>query len=272
MAWTTTTFTAGGDTALLWRNPLVSSGPLLIYCHGVGGDQTEFGLADYAGLRSWLHDQGWAALEANGGGPGWGNQTQRDTYRAAYDVVAADYEVTDVIVFGRSMGGIIGSWLHLYDPAISAKSKGLILCGAVQDLGWAYDATFATSIRAAYGTSDRTSTMTAVAGHNPIDFPAGDYAGSSILFQAGDADTIVSGADNVLAQHTRVSGQLAFDVVDVEPGGDHYTVRTRTTVHTEFIHHVAPRPLAPGVYRRRSNSLRCVVGEDGLLYPLTEAV
>lgn len=274
MTWATTTVTpTGGDATRVWRDPAVTSGPLLVYCHGVGGSETEFGIADYAAFRTWLDTRGWTAVEANAGGPGWGNDTQRACYRAAVEHVQTLQTVTDIVVFGRSMGGIIGTWLHLHDPVIAPLSRGLIACASVQDIGWAYDNGFGGSLRAAHGTGSRSTTLDATIGRDPIRMPATDYAGTSVLWQYGTADTVVDPLANVIAQRDRVAPGLTLSVTDEEVGGDHYTVRTRTSAYTSFLNTLFPPPVVEdGVYRRSRIGGRFVVGDDGLLYPLTEAV
>jgi len=252
MVYAVETFTtAGGDAARFGKPATATGGPLLVYCHGLGGDETEFSLADYDALRSWMLSNGWAWVEANGTGPGWGNDAQRAAYRAAYDHVTAGYAVTDVVLFGRSHGGIVSSWLYLYDTAIAPKAKGLILCAGVQDLIWGYDSGgFSTTIKTAYGTTSRPATVTAVTGHNPIGFPAADYAGKAVLFQYGDADTVVDPSANVLAQQARVASVLTVNQTDVAPGGDHYVPRARVAAHTAFLQTVAtPPPTPEGIYR-----------------------
>ena len=251
MALTASTFTAGGEAARLWRNPSVSSGPLLVYCHGVGGSETEFGHADYTALRAWLDTHGWSVVESNAGGAGWGNDAQRAAYRAAVDHVDTLHDVTHIVVFARSMGGIVGSWLHLYDESIAPRSRGLILCSSVQDVMWAYDNNFHATIRTAYGVTNRTDALAATAGRSPIEFPAADYTGARALWQTGDADTIVDPLFNVIANRDRVQAGLALSVTDIDPGGDHYTPRARVDAHTAFLTAVTPPPpIAGGVFRR----------------------
>lgn len=276
MAWTVTTFTPdGGDASRFGKVAGATGGPLLIYCHGVGGSETEFSIGDYSGLRAWMHDNEWAWMEALATGPGWGNQAQRDCYRAAFDHVTGIYDVTDVVVFGRSMGGLVASWLYLYDAAIAPAAKGLILCSAVQDIMDTYDGTsgtssFRTSIRAAYGTTDKATTQAAIVGHNPVDFPAGDYAGKAVLFQSGTEDDIVNPAENVQEQQGRVEGQLAVNASDYVPG-DHYVTRPRWSQHVSFMTTVVP-PDPPPSGDMYVTVERYLYGGDGRFFEVATAI
>ena len=245
-----TTFTTpGGDTSRVGIPDRIAPGgtvKLLIYCHGVGGNHAEFALADYNNLRSWMNLNGWAFLESNAQGPTWGNDTARAYYRAAFDHVDARYDVTDVVLFGRSMGGIVSSWLYLNDTAISPLARGLILCSAVQDMEWAYDfstsaSVFRTQMQTAYGTTNRATTFAAITNHNPIGFSPATYTGKKVLFQSGTEDGIVAHTTNVAAQQARVASVLAVNGSDYLPG-DHYVTRPRWAEHSAFMASAIPPP------------------------------
>jgi len=276
MVWEINTFTpSGGDASRFGKVAGRSSGPMLLYCHGVGGNENEFSISDYANLRSWMHDNGWAWAEALATGPGWGNQAQRNCYSATVEYIGNSYDITDIVIFGRSMGGLVASWLYLYSSIVDL-CRGLILCSSVQDIMDMYDGTsgtssFRTSIRNAYGTVDKATTVAAIAGHNPIDFPSEDYTGKAILFQTGTEDDIVNPVENVQKQNTRVSTFLSLNVIDYI-AGDHYITRPRWEQHSAFMDSVILPPEPPSDLNVYRTSQRYFYSIDGKYFPVGSSV
>lgn len=219
------TFTPpGGDTSRLGRPADRSAGPLLVYCHGVSGDETEFSLAAYDDLRDWLIRNGWAWLEVNASGPGWGNDTQRACYRAAYDYALTLWAPSHVVIFGRSMGGLVASWLYTADPVLS-QADGLILCSAVQD---------ADAMRGIYGTSIDAAHPNGTTDRSPLTWTPDLYDGRRVLWQNATDDEIVPAPAHGFAQRDRVAHRLALSVVDTAPG-DHASTRSRSAAQEAFL-------------------------------------
>lgn len=214
----------GGDASRLGRPAGRDSGPLLVYCHGVSGNEQEFSLPAYDDLRAWMNSNGWAWLEVNAGGPGWGNDTQCTAYRAAYDHALTMWQPTSVVIFGRSMGGVVASWLYLCDPVLS-QADGLILCSAVQDID---------AMRGIYGASIDAALPDGESGRSPLRWDRELYDGRRVLWQNALDDTIVPPAAHGFAQRDRVASRLATSVVDTATG-DHASTRSRSRAQIAFL-------------------------------------
>lgn len=228
--YTVTTFTAAGATyQSRMAVPDTLDGeqgiPLLLYCHGAGGNHTELTAGSNLTLiRNAFLDAGWALLEADAGGPHWGNDTSRDEYRRAFIHARATISVGPVVCMGRSMGGIPASYAATQDPVISPHVRGLLLNSAVQSLAYqyGYHSTHKSAIRTAYGFSDDADFDTATAGHDPLgDYDADVYAGLWVAWWAGDADDVVPYDQNSEAMHAKVSPTARRTGFTLVAGADH---------------------------------------------------
>lgn len=196
----------------------------VLYAHGSGGAYNQFEtLSAWTGLRNALIDAGAGWIESTGGGTrSWGNPDAQAAYEAAYTRVAAVLDLGDVVILGRSMGGLVAAWLYTQSSVVPAV--GLIVNSGVQDVVAYYDGTSPesqASILTAWGAADRAALVTASATDNPVNYPASDWAGLNVMQLVGTADTTVPRADHGDAMRTVYAGQPAIDLLDVRTGGDH---------------------------------------------------
>lgn len=200
--------------------------PLMVYCHGAGGAYDQFAsLAAWRSTRDWLIDNGWAWVESDGGGPtSWGNTAARQSYRDATEWAMEHLDVSDIVVLGRSMGGIVSYWTYLYDPIVSPKATGLIVNAGTTDLYQRVRLKAPGAIFDAYGVSNLEAFDTASQGHDPMTFPTSDWEGKSVLQVCGTADTSVPpdvhGQAWLQKYGESLNGNAALDLVQ---GGDHGT-------------------------------------------------
>lgn len=227
-SYTVHTATVAGGGATYWGVPDASTGPVpaVLYCHGAAGAANQFAtLAAWTGLRDWLIDNGWIWIEGAGGGSQpWGNQASQDAYDASFDHVDALLDIDYVVVLGRSMGGAVGARLYVDRRVGDARWVGFISNSGVQDLVWAYDwdgGRWTAAFNSAWGVSSKPQFEAAVAGLNPIDGPATEWAGAKVIQLWGDADDTVPPADNAIAMRAMYAGQPTVDGFDVRAGGDH---------------------------------------------------
>jgi predicted esterase len=198
--------------------------PTILYAHGSGGSNNQFEtLSAWAGLRNWLMDNGWAWIEGSGGGAtSWGNAAARLAYDTAYTHVAGILDIGPVVPLGRSMGGVVAQYLFTESPTVEPVSIGCIINSGVQSLAAWYEAGIAQSeVLAAYSATDDASFYAAIAGYEPLDFPASNWDGKSILQLVGTADTTVPREDHGDAMRAHYAGHPAEDLLDVRAGGDH---------------------------------------------------
>lgn len=240
-AYTVSSFTALGasyDSRLAVPDGLsgASGIPLLFYFHGAGGDETELTAgSNLALIRNAFLDAGFALLESDAGGANWGNDTSRDEYQRAFVHARSTISVGSVVCFGRSMGGIPASYAATQDPIISPHVDGLLLNSAAQSLEWQYDNGNTSAIRTAYGFATDGEFDAATAGHDPLDdYDAADYAGLSVYWWGGTADTTVPPENNAVPMHAKVGKTARRTGITLVNGADHGYPGTYTQ-HDESI-------------------------------------
>lgn len=287
ITYTTHTFlTPGGDQAL-WaiadRYQSSADIPIVVYTHGNSGAYNQFSATGaFAGIRNWLIDNGWAWVEsAGGGGSSWGNGAARRSYVEAFAHVNSTISVGDVVVLGRSMGGLVAYWLYLYEPSIRSKAVGLIINSGTTDLIKRIgpppgDA----SIRSAFGlAADGSDWTTKLAGYDPMQFPVSAWTGKNVLQLYGTADDTVPAEIHAQAWLDKYADACAVADVDIRLGGDHSTENgsyLQTTAMASFLTKIRqgsitppiPQPVLTDLYRIESAYL---VGADKRLFPLEVA-
>lgn len=283
--YTTRTFTTPGGDQALWGiadDKLAAANiPVVVYTHGNSGAYNQFAAtAAFAGIRNWLIDNGWAWVEsAGGGGSSWGNTAARQSYSEAFAHVSSAINVGDVVVLGRSMGGLVAYWLYLYEPAISAKAVGLIVNSGTTDMTARIGPPPGdTSIRTAFGlAADGSDWSAKLEGFDPMKYPLSAWAGKKVLQLYGTADTTVPPAIHGQAWLDKYASACAAAEVDVRLGGDHSTENgsyLQTSAMAGFIGKIRSEPTTPGpgpapapseVYRVEAAYL---IGANGGLYPM----
>lgn len=253
-SYTTYTFTTPGGDAALWavgdRSATNADVPVVIYTHGNSGAYNQFAATGaFSGIRNWLIDNGWAWVEsAGGGGSSWGNDAARRSYSEAFAHVKSSISVGDVVVLGRSMGGLVAYWLYLYEPAISAKAVGLIINSGTTDLVERVGPPPGdTSIREAFGLASDGSDWTAkLSGYDPMQYPVSAWVGKSVLQLYGTADDTVPPNIHGQAWLDKYAAACAVADRDVRVGGDHSTQNgsyLQTGAMSAFLQKVTQAPI-----------------------------
>jgi pimeloyl-ACP methyl ester carboxylesterase len=170
----------------------------------------------------------------------WGNQNARDAYLAYFAWARAQIDVGPVVVLGRSMGGLVASWLATRSP-IAGDIAGVLFNSAVSTLfvgsgpesspviGRSSAAYFYTVLPGAYGVSTSNpdwyaQLQAAAAVHAPESWPASVWAGKRVLHCYGTADESVPWTPRGGAPMRALwAGQPAIDRVAIREGGDHST-------------------------------------------------
>lgn len=211
--------------------------PTILYCHGATGAYNQFTESRWDKFRDAIIDAGWAWIESTGySGTNWGNPQSIAGYKAAYNHAAANFiNVGTLVVLGRSMGGLSGSYLALKDPDIAPLVDGLIINSGVQDL---YQMTFGpngatdgtqTAVKAAYGLAADLSDFDAkTSAYDPMKFDAALYAGKKVFWTVGDKDAVVVPSLQGIKQRNRVAHNPAYSILDVLVDGGHGSGATGT--------------------------------------------
>lgn len=202
--------------------------PLVIFCHGNPGtvvtsaDQ-QFGQG-YTTQRHWLIDNGWAYVEGHGAGANWGNQDARAAYRSMYDDTLAVLDIGWNVVFGRSMGGLVGAYLASRDPKISRRCRGFVHLSATADLTNRYSTASASdkaALLTAYDAPDESSLMWAVRDHDPLLVTPAAWYGRNAIVQYDTGDVSVPPVVNAIPWFDRFGSQLTIGRTVSTTGGDH---------------------------------------------------
>jgi len=108
--------TSDGETLGAWFVPTASGAPdaaTILFCHGNAGD-----IGDRVGSLRTFHDLGLNVLifDYRGYGDSTGKPSEKGTYRdvkAAWDYLSEERKIAPgrIVVFGRSLGGSVASWL-----------------------------------------------------------------------------------------------------------------------------------------------------------------
>lgn len=228
--------------------------PLMFYVHGYGGDLNQFSTSTtWAGTKNWLIDNGWAYVEGNGAGNNWGNTAGRTAYQSMWNYMDATLDIGEVVIIGRSMGGLIGYWLYTQDPTLSTRASGLVVASGVTDLTLIEQTgTFQQSIWDAYGATSTATFATASVGHDPIDFTPTLWDGKKIIQVGASGDLTVPPAQHGYALQDATASRLALSERYNTTGGDHNSSTGgdpgATTAIIAFMETVTtPAPAAPGV-------------------------
>lgn len=185
-----------GDPALLTvptSAQLGSPVTLVIGCHGHGGSNNTFEThAPSLGVRDRMTDDGYVFMSPHMHGNTWGNQVAMDDIAAAYAYAAALWTVSNVLLFGGSMGGL---------AAVNAGRKGVVpdvravaVVAPALNLRSNYDsASYKPSVEAAYGVAtDGADYDSKTAGFDPILSDPAEYNGDRYRFYHSPDDTAIT--------------------------------------------------------------------------------
>jgi len=268
--------------------------PTILYAHGAGGASDQFvTLPAWNGLRDWLLGAGWAIVEGIGGsvvgGQNWGNPAAQAAYPAYLARARTILDVGTVVLLGRSMGGLITSWLYKNDT--TGQFAGWINNSGVstsfvgtrsgpKDLSNASGWYFSPTIFNSWGVSniDQLETAMRAGGMIPEEWDPTVWAGKNILCCYGDADTAVPWSTRGAGpMRTIWAGQPAIDRAALKPGGDHsgtggsyLQVEDMVAFLLEITGGTPPEPPTPVVYVTGKSWL--LVGENRVRYELASEV
>lgn len=268
--YTVYTATVGGETcywAVADARTTAVDIPTILYAHGAGGAANQFAnLGAWKGLRDWLIDNGWAWIEGLGGGAqSWGNLAARAAYPAYLAHVRTVLDIGIVVLLGRSMGGLVTSYLYAHDTAgtyagwINNSGVSTWFDGDDTNAGSSVPAisrstrTYFTEsvLSAAWGVANRSELSAALLAANavPERWNANVWSGKKILNCYGDADTTVPWYPRGAATLRDIwAGKPAIDLVSVREGGDHTGGNGSyldTVAMTSFLSELSGGPPAP---------------------------
>jgi pimeloyl-ACP methyl ester carboxylesterase len=213
-AYTTYTASLPGHGTVVWTIGDAFVGmldrPTILYAHGSGGAPDQWAtLAQAKDIRDAWIDGGGLVIEGGGGttdaagAQNWGNAAARSAYVAYLAYVAGTISVGDLVVVGRSMGGLVAAWLAT-QSSIAGDVAGFISMSGVETMlvGSADNTApviekntvrhFGSTMWAAYGQTTYAGAAAAVEGtYSPEDWDPTVWDGTSILALWGDNDTSV---------------------------------------------------------------------------------
>lgn len=191
---------------------------LLLCCHSAGRTSTDpFGTEGNACIAS-AQAAGYLCAASDAQNTAWGNPASCTDYLALIAYCEATYNVTGIMLWGSSMGGLNALTLSGY--LRGPKVRGALLVQAVCDLNATYvdHPAFDSTIDPAYGMSGYSAI--AVGAYDPYDRPASEYAGLRYRFYASPADTFVSKSLNSDAMAAKIAS-VALEAAVVAVTGDH---------------------------------------------------
>ncbi len=205
--------------------------PFVLYCHGAGGAYNQFTtLAAWEGLRTWLVDNGFGWVECSGNNDNWGNIAGRTAYEQAYQWAAGALPLANgkLIVIGRSMGGLVSSWLYTQSTIVAPQAAGWVCSSGVVNLEHRYSVhsgeSSKSAMRSKFGATSDADFITKSTPSDPMKFDLSVWSGKKILNLIGTADDNVEPPFNGTMLKDRVQGTVALNGYDVKVGGDHGTV------------------------------------------------
>lgn len=151
---------------------------LVLYVHGAGGEEDEQLLDNNVEAFYGCIDEGWIVAGSEAGhvdlaidDNNWGNDLGRTAYQALVTHLLGLYDITSIVVWCRSMGGLCGSYAATQDEVIAPLTKAVAFDCSVLNLRSAYDEDVGsqqTKIKNAYGIAADGSDYTVLtAGHDP---------------------------------------------------------------------------------------------------------
>ena len=246
---------AGGDLALMTvpaSTPMGSDVVLVIACHGHGGSYNTFEAhAPSLGIRDRLTDDGYLFISPHMHGDSWGNSVALGDLLAAYTYASTHWNVTDVLLFGGSMGGLTA--IQAYAHNTVPKVRGAVAVAPALNLELVHTiGAYTPSVRTAYGIASDGSDFTAkTAGYRPLDHNPEQYAGKRVRIYHSNVDASIPKETH---SDLFVSGGLTAQMADFElltmTGGHlaagNYDAADTSVFYAEALAAAAPEPGVPG--------------------------
>lgn len=175
------------------RVGLYEHASLLFLVHGMASSRDAAEAGEFQKQRDAALDRG-AIVAAASHGNLWGNQQVMDDLANVYDWAAHRYWIDSVAMFGHSMGGM--------GVVVAASRKpvpnlaGVVSMNGMIDV-YEYGDPYPLS---AYGVSSWAELPAAMAGHDPVNDPASNWAGANLLFIATPSDGTRAMAEAFIAR------------------------------------------------------------------------
>lgn len=201
-----------------------TSAPLIIYCHGAGGDKTFLTLDLHLHLLSYLCAAGYRVVASDLESQGWGNAASLLELVQLRTAVATKVTSSKTMLWGESMGSLT-ALLSLADATNWSDVIGYYgvypVCNLASMFGNNAGA-FAVPIRAAYGiAADGSDYATKTSGHDPALLAASAFNGRRMQFSASSDDNTVDRTTNADQMATLVSGHALENTVLSKTNGGH---------------------------------------------------
>lgn len=221
---------------------------VILYAHGAGEDQTAL-LTDSlkVNIVNALLDAGYILAGTNAHGENWGCQAAVDDYAALDEYLRANYNVSNVVIWVQSMGGLAGA-LALAQNKVKGV-VGLVGIYPVFSLSDLYGiGTFTAEINTAYGITGSGIHTYAhqTYGHDPVLLPALASRNVPTFLTSSSGDTVVPKAQNADVYHALIAGSCRENIL-VATSGDHGDLSNFTTTIatqiTAFVGRCLARPV-----------------------------
>jgi len=187
------------NACLLIPPNLTNATTLVVFFHGMGGDQFDFvnsrdnaATADsnYITTCKAFMTNGWPLLSHSGGGNTWGNAASLTSYSNSIVWATNALVVTNLVFLDGSMGGAPGLGLFGQFPSASRIYNISPIC-SLSNAYFSGNAGFSNSINTAFSTSAANFT-TDTASFDPYRLSTNLFGGRRVRFSASAADTTVA--------------------------------------------------------------------------------
>lgn len=202
--------------------PQRRNGRVVIYCHGVGEDQTAPRTnSSQVGIVKALTQAGYILASSYAGGAQWGSPTGQAGYKALHDHLVDTYDPDKVFWWGVSHGGIASLNTILNQDVICDAWYGLEPSASLWNVR---TNGFGAGVFAAYDTDateyDAADHGPGALGYDPCLRAAADYTFPMRMI-ASPSDTVISKTGNADALYTLASGGSPPELVNLTCTGDH---------------------------------------------------
>jgi hypothetical protein len=218
---------AGSISSQAWSLHVpIGPGPrgLVIWCHGRGGAATDYTGSIRAATATALLDAGYMVGGTAAHGDNFGNDASLADIKAFYDMVHAAYPVSDVIMWGESMGALDALLISAGVKSVPTVRGAMIFSG-VCSLANAYagigDVGFTAQINTAFGITGSSPNTYAelTAGYDPALRTTSDYASKRFRFTGSASDSTATKASHMDVMTAAISGVTAECVSVTSTGG-----------------------------------------------------